>query len=106
MRSRWWVSRLDLDDADKLVGESSQQALDASVDLERLLDRLPAKARAVLWLHHAEGFTHDEIAALMGKTPSFSKSQLQLAHKKLRSQLDEDATTEGEALCANAMKPI
>ena len=35
--------------------------------------------------------THDEIAGMMGKTVSFSKSQLARAHQKLRHWLGEEA---------------
>src|SRR3546814_18746114 len=47
-----------------------------AVLLQRALARLTANTRGVLWLYHAEGYTHEEIAALMPRTPSFSKSQL------------------------------
>ena len=57
------------------------------IDLERALARLPDTARAVVWLHDVEGFTHDEIGALFGRSQSFSKSQLSRAHEKLRSWL-------------------
>ena len=60
----------------------------ASVDLRALLERLPDAARAVVWLHEVEGFSHEEIATLMGMTPSFSKSQLQRAVARLRDWLD------------------
>ena len=43
--------------------------------------------RSVLWLYHAEGHTHEEIAALMQRTPSFSKSQLARGTRRLRSLL-------------------
>ncbi len=59
----------------------------ARVDLERALTQLTATARAVVWLHDVEGYTHDQIAAAMGKTASFSKSQLARAHVRLREQL-------------------
>jgi len=54
------------------------------LDLEAALARLSDAARAVIWLHDVEGYSHDEIAALMGKTASFSKSQLARAHARLR----------------------
>ena len=47
---------------------------------------------AVVWLHDVEGYTHEEIAELMGMTTSFSKSQLARAHQKLRRWLGEEAT--------------
>ena len=55
------------------------------LDLELVLDELTATARAVVWLHDIEGYTHDEIGKMMDKTPSFSKSQLSRAYDKLRS---------------------
>ena len=57
------------------------------VDLEAALARLPATARAVIWLHDVEGYSHDEIAVMAGRTASFSKSQLSRAHARLRELL-------------------
>jgi len=56
--------------------------------LQRALDALPANTRTVLWLYHAEGYTHEEIATLMQRTPSFSKSQLARGTRRLRALLD------------------
>jgi len=64
------------------------------VDLAGLLDRLPAIGRAVLWLHDVEGYTHQEIAQLTGKTASFSKSQLARSHLRLRRMVMEGSTEE------------
>lgn len=61
---------------------------DEAIDLNGALGKLSPDARAVLWLHDVEGYTHVEIAALYGKTPSFSKSQLMRAHLRLRELLD------------------
>lgn len=60
----------------------------AHVDLETALARLPERARAVVWLHDVEGYTHEEIGEMMGMTPSFSKSQLARAHARLRGWLE------------------
>lgn len=59
--------------------------------LQRALEALPAATRTVLWLYHAEGYTHDEIAALMQRTPSFSKSQLARGSRRLRELLEPAA---------------
>jgi RNA polymerase sigma-70 factor (ECF subfamily) len=59
------------------------------IDLERALARLPEVARAVVWMHDAEGLTHEEIAASFGRSVSFSKSQLSRAHALLRAQLED-----------------
>ncbi len=61
------------------------------LDLEEALSRLSDTSRAVVWLHDVEGYTHEEIAELMGKTVSFSKSQLSRAHARLRRMLGEEA---------------
>ena len=61
-------------------------AADAAL-LTRALGRMADATRSVLWLYHAEGYTHDEIAGLMGRTPSFSKSQLARGTRKLRELL-------------------
>jgi len=63
----------------------------ANIDLERAFERLSETSRAVVWLHDVEGYTHEEIAEQMGKTVSFSKSQLARAHARLRRMLDEGA---------------
>ena len=65
-------------------------AADAAL-LQRALASLPAATRTVLWLYHAEGHTHEQIATLMHKTPSFSKSQLARGTRRLRALLDPDS---------------
>ena len=61
------------------------------LDLETALKRLSETARAVVWLHDVEGYTHEDIAELMGKSVSFSKSQLSRAHSRLRTWLGEES---------------
>jgi RNA polymerase sigma factor (sigma-70 family) len=60
----------------------------AQADLERALASLPPLARTVVWLHDVEGYTHGEIAAALGRTIAFSKSQLSRAHRRLRELLE------------------
>ena len=60
---------------------------DDSIDLQRALARIGDTARAVVWLHDVEGYTHAEIGRLFGATASFSKSQLARAHERLRAEL-------------------
>lgn len=73
-------------------GPPPHAAADAAL-LQRALDALPATTRAVLWLYHGEGYTHEQIAALMQRTPSFSKSQLSRGTRRLRVllQIEEPA---------------
>jgi len=67
---------------------------DDALDLDAALANLPDVGRAVVWLHDVEGFTHKEIAGLMGKTESFSKSQLSRAYQRLRPLLAVDENTQ------------
>ena len=66
------------------------QDVTVSIDLETALQQLSDTARAVVWLHDVEGYTHEEIAEMMNKTVSFSKSQLSRAHARLRKMLGEE----------------
>jgi len=86
--------------SDDLVGELAEDAsppppaaADAAL-LQRALAGLPAATRSVLWLYHAEGYTHEEIAGLMQRTPSFSKSQLARGTRRLRALLNAEDTIE------------
>jgi RNA polymerase sigma-70 factor (ECF subfamily) len=86
------IRREQLRATEELVEEAAGRAaapVGARIDLERALDHLSHTARAVVWLHDVEGYTHEEIAEMMGKTASFSKSQLARAHQRLRGLLDE-----------------
>lgn len=67
-------------------------AADAAL-LQRALAQLPAATRSVLWLYHAEGYTHQEIAAAMQRSVSFSKSQLARGTRRLRALLQVDAAS-------------
>ncbi len=78
---------LDADGALRAAAGSRAPEPTAAIDLEAALKRLPPVSRAVLWLHDVEGYTHEEIGELMGKTASFSKSQLSRAHRRLREWL-------------------
>lgn len=73
-----------------------QPAAADAAQLQRALALLPVATRSVLWLYHAEGYTHEEIAQLMQRTPSFSKSQLARGTRRLRAILQiEGPTVEG-----------
>jgi len=72
------------------------RACDAAI-LGEAMARLPDATRSVLWLYHAEGYTHEEIAAATGKSISFSKSQLARGTRRLRGllHLDQEMSTHG-----------
>ena len=92
-RSLLWLDQVEADDsAEPAAGAARVVNPDAGVrlDLQAALERLPATARAVVWLHDVEGYKHEEIAALFGKSLSFSKSQLMRAHARLRELLGDE----------------
>jgi RNA polymerase sigma-70 factor (ECF subfamily) len=108
LRSAWHSRGQSLDDdweeatPDRADAGLSGQA-EQAIDLDAALATLPAVSRVVIWLHDVEGFTHREIAALMGKTESFSKSQLSRAYQRLRPMLQaETAATDGRTSVAGA----
>jgi RNA polymerase sigma-70 factor (ECF subfamily) len=93
LRSPWhrgleWLDK-DPGGADRLPAPGREPApFDAG--LERALMTLPALTRAVVWLHDVEGLTHADIGLTLGRTPSFSKSQLARAHRRLRALLGRE----------------
>ena len=60
------------------------------IDLERAIEGLPIGYRQVLVLHDVEGFTHADIASLLGIEPGTSKSQLARARHRLRVVLGHE----------------
>jgi RNA polymerase sigma-70 factor (ECF subfamily) len=109
LRSPWhrsleWLE-LRPDSEPVVPGESGR--VDHCADLGQMLDSLPGLARAVVWLHDVEGYTHQEIAAQLGRSVSFSKSQLSRAHARLRRAFGPDARDPSAGLEeATACTPI
>lgn len=58
-----------------------------SLDLERAIATLPPGARKVFVLHDVEGYTHEEIAEMLGVTSGGCKAQLHRARMLLRRVL-------------------
>ncbi len=106
LRSPWhrsleWLDK-DPGGADRLPGPVGSALTDEDAVLERALMTLPAQSRAVVWLHDVEGYTHAEIGIALGRTPSFSKSQLSRAHARLRVLLGAGETLTEETTCTPA----
>ncbi len=73
-------------------GALRMEQLGDAIDLERALAQLNNRTRAVLWLHHVEGYQHSEIAELFGQSVSFSKSQLARGLAQMRGLLTQPET--------------
>jgi RNA polymerase sigma-70 factor (ECF subfamily) len=106
LRSAWHARGQSLDDDwEEIVFEGRPESAgshrqEQAMDLDAALGDLPPVARAVVWLHDVEGYTHKEIAGLMGKTESFSKSQLSRAYQRLRPMLDAELERQEERAAA------
>jgi RNA polymerase sigma-70 factor (ECF subfamily) len=100
LRSAWHARGQSLDDDweeitfENRASAAGSQQHDQAMDLDAALADLPAVGRTVVWLHDVEGYTHKEIAGLMGKTESFSKSQLSRAYQRLRPMLGAEVERE------------
>jgi RNA polymerase sigma-70 factor (ECF subfamily) len=96
LRSAWHSRGQSLDDDwEEMTFErrgvlANSATQDQALDLDAALARLSEVGRVVVWLHDVEGFTHKEIAHFMGRTESFSKSQLSRAYRRLRPLLDAE----------------
>ncbi len=87
LRSSWVSKSIDVDIYTSTPSHEDEIILQE--ELELAIATLSIQARAVLWLHDVEGYKHREIAKMLGKTESYSKSQLARAHIKLKSFLEK-----------------
>ncbi len=76
---------------DETVGTADPPEM---IDLERAIAELPPGYRQVLLLHDYEGYTHEEIAGLLGIEPGTSKSQLSRARSVMRRVLADTQSSE------------
>lgn len=80
------------DDGEMLAAVPSfDRCAGTTLDLERALETLPPRARAVLVLHDIEGWKHHEIAEQLQMAVGSSKAQLHRARGLLRARLGEPA---------------
>ena len=74
--------------AEPISGPTSDARLDARMDIDAALARLPAGARTVFVLHDIEGYSHEEIATITGLAPGTARAQLWRARRRLMRLLD------------------
>jgi RNA polymerase sigma-70 factor (ECF subfamily) len=83
VRSPWHKRRVQVDPDEGADSLADGERMEGMQDVERALAALGPEARMVVWLHDVEGYTHKEIGALLGRTTSYSKSQLARGYEKL-----------------------
>lgn len=74
--------------------QGKQENINQAMDLESALSQLSRHDRTIVWLHDVEGYKHQEIAQLFGKTVSFSKTRLARARAQLRALIRATETQE------------
>ena len=77
-------SRMDIATPDLLLEGSIDR-----INLGRCIAQLPAGSREIFVLHDIQGYQHNEIAEMLGRSEGVSKSQLHRARKRLRELLHE-----------------
>jgi RNA polymerase sigma-70 factor, ECF subfamily len=77
----------DLELADTIAGKRERIEPDLRSRLQEAMAQLPDGYRAVLVLHELEGYTHEEIGAMLGIEIGTSKAQLFRARARLREVL-------------------
>ena len=65
------------------------QITDEYEDLDKILLKLPERARIVFVLHALEGYKHEEVASLMGISAGTSKAQYHRAQKLLQQLMSQ-----------------
>ena len=85
--TRRWKGEVPLDPMTSAAERPSEPVLRSR--LERALAELPEGMRRILVLHDVEGYSHEEIAAILGNTASTCRSQLFKARARMRELLTQ-----------------
>jgi RNA polymerase sigma-70 factor (ECF subfamily) len=83
---------VDIDDVEE---RSENQDVGLQMSLDQAIAELPDGARAVFVLYSLEGYTHDEIADMLGIAQGSSKAQLHRARQLLQSKLEPPEADSG-----------
>ena len=84
---RFRARETDLEEAALLAVETPRADPDLRDKLHRAIDALPEIYRTTLVLHDVEGYTHEEIANVLGVAEGTCKSRLSVARAQLREKL-------------------
>jgi RNA polymerase sigma-70 factor (ECF subfamily) len=87
---RWRERETALARAEELPARQEADP-DLKSRLARAIDDLPEKFRVVVILHDVEGYTHSEIAAMLGAPEGTCKTRLMHARARLREELADFA---------------
>lgn len=88
---RFRTREADLDEADLMPVETRVSDPDLRDKLYRAIDELPEIYRITFVMHDVEGYTHEEIASVLGVAEGTCKSRLSVARAQLREKLSSFA---------------
>jgi RNA polymerase sigma factor (sigma-70 family) len=95
LRERAQIYFEDIEKAEIPPATSNGEDIDIEL-LQLLIDKLPEGYRTVLVMFAVEGYSHKEIATMLGISENTSKSQLFKARKQLQEQLGAVMRIENE----------
>ena len=86
----WLKQVVSRDDEDAVMPEETWVAGPDLGRLDRMIMRLPQRARMVFVLHAIEGYRHEDIAKKLKTSTGTSKAQFHRARNLMREWLDEE----------------
>lgn len=99
LRDHWRRPRASsIDELPEQLFAAADQAAhaDSQILLAPALNRMKPRERQLLWLAHAEGYSHREIAAIMGLATPSVRLLLFRARRKIAALLRSGTQTEGK----------
>lgn len=87
-RKSWLEFGADHDESSASIAEPHDADAGLVLDMERVLATLPAGARCVVVLQAIYGYSHEEVAGMLGIAVGTCKAQLHRARHLLRKQLE------------------
>jgi len=84
---RFRARETDLDEGSAMPTSPKMADPDLREKLHRAIDELPEIYRTTLVMHDVEGYTHEEIATVLGVAEGTCKSRLSVARAQLREKL-------------------
>jgi RNA polymerase sigma-70 factor (ECF subfamily) len=84
---RFRTREADLDEALTISDPAREADIDLKESLHKAIDELPEIYRTTLVMHDVEGYTHEEIANVLGVAEGTCKSRLSVARAQLREKL-------------------
>jgi RNA polymerase sigma-70 factor (ECF subfamily) len=85
-RRRWRKGDVEISETTEQTADRRANVGDQAVqriDLDRAMGRLKPRERSLLWLAYAQGFSHEEIAGLLGLKTASLKALLHRARRRL-----------------------